>query len=416
MIELQNGVCRTGLENSRVSTFVSRLTHLLITSLLGFVTVVSAHEPDSFNYLLGTQAIGGRYQFTNETKLIESARLIRSLGSNVMKFTLSNEGSFGKDKGNVPEKPANVKTLVDLITKEPSHRAVMEMPFTFYLLWAYPLTSKTQAATFKPEHREPQYEELKEFAAHLLKTFSGTGKHFYLGHWEGDWHLRSHFDPKQPFPDGAQERFTDWLKVRQRAIDDAKRETPHHDVAVWHYTEVNLVEPYRQNDGSCLTNSILPNVDVDFVSYSCYDALQKDIRAGLFDALNHIESKLRPKPGITGRRVFIGEYGFPTQRYSPVEQNRKTLEVMIAGIEWGCPFTLYWELYCNEFHDGQHAGFWLIDDKNVKQPAWFTHENYYQWAKKWVHETTVRTGVAPNDKTFRSAALTYLRAELAKLN
>ena len=394
---------------------VFRPLHLFISSLSAFALVAAAQEPQHFNYLLGTQAIGGRYQFTNETKLIESARLIRSLGSNVMKFTLSNEGSFGSEKGNVPEKPADVVTLADLVTREPSHRAVLEMPFTYYLLWVYPLTSKTQAADFKPEQRGTQYAEMKEFAAHLLKTYSGTGKQFYLGHWEGDWHLRSHFDPKQPFPDGAQERFTDWLKVRQRAIDDAKRETPHRDVAVWHYTEVNLVEPYRQNDGHCLTNSILPAVDVDFVSYSCYDALQKDIHAGLFAALNHIESKLRPKPGIVGKRVFIGEYGFPTRRYSPAEQNRKTLEAMIAGIEWGCPFTLYWELYCNEFRDNQHGGFWLINDKNEKQPAWFTHEKYYHWARKWVEEITERTGAPPDDKTFRMAAISYLRAELAKM-
>lgn len=382
--------------------------------LIACTSFCGADDADHFNYLLGTQAIGGRYQFTNDTKLLESAKLIRSLGSNVMKLTFSNEGSFGREKGNVPERPADVKTLVDLATKEPSHRAVLEMPFKFYLLWTYPLTCGTQAAAFKPEDQQRQYEEMREFAAHLLRTFSGTGKQFYLGHWEGDWHLRSHFDPRLPFPDGAQGRFTDWLKTRQRAIDDAKRETPHRDVDVWHYTEVNLVEPYLKNGGQCLTNSILPDVDVDFVSYSCYDAIQENIRDGLFEALDHIESKLRPKPGITGKRVFIGEYGFPSRRYPPAVQNRKTLEAMIAGIEWGCPFTLYWELYCNEFREGRHAGFWLIDNQNVKQPVWFTHENYFRWAAGHVREVTARTGRAPSDVEFRAAASHYLHEEIAK--
>ena len=386
--------------------------------LLFFVLIavtVHAGELDHFNYLVGTQAIGGRYQFTGESRLMESAKLIRALGSNIMKFTLSNEGSFGKEKGNVPERPDEVKTLTDLVTREPSHRAVLEMPFAFYFIWAYPLTSKTQAAFFKPSDRERQYAEMKSFAAHLLKTYSGTGKQFYLGHWEGDWHLRPHFDPKQPFPDGAQERFTDWLKIRQRAIDDAKRETPHHEVNVWHYTEVNLVEPYLRNGGQCLTNSILPGVDVDFVSYSCYDAIQHDIHAGLFEALDHIESKLRPKPGISGKRVFIGEYGFPTRRYPPDVQNRKTLEAMLAGIEWGCPFTLYWELYCNEFREGRYGGFWLIDDHNVKQPVWFTHESYFKWAAKHVREFEARTGRPPTDAEFRTAAAVYLKQEIGKL-
>lgn len=383
--------------------------------LLWICSTIRGAEPDRFNYLLGTQAIGGRYQFTRETRLIESARLIRSLGSNAMKCTLSNEGSFGVEKGNVPEKPSEVRTLTDLVTKEPSHRAVLAMPFAYYFMWTYPLTSRTQAAGFKPEDRGRQYEEMKAFAAHLLKAYSGTGKQFYLGHWEGDWHLRPHFDPGQPFPEGAQERFTDWLKVRQQAIDDAKRETPHHDVAVWHYTEVNLVEPYLRNGGQCLTNSILPEVDVDYVSYSCYDAIQGDIHAGLFEALNHIESKLRPKAGIAGKRVFIGEYGFPTRRYTAAQQNRMTLQAMLAGIEWGCPFTLYWELYCNEFRDGKYGGFWLIDNQNVKQPVWFTHEKYFQWAKQYVSELKARTGRAPSDAEFRAAAAGYLKREIAKL-
>jgi hypothetical protein len=399
----------------------------ILTVYLIFFSSTCVGSPDSkfggkspeisgYNYMLGTQAIGGKYQFTSESKLLESAQQIRALGSNIMKLTLSNEGSFGKEKGNVVERPADVKTLVDLISKEPSHRTVLEMPFTYYFLWTYPLSSKTHAAGFKPDDREAQYAEMKSLAVHLLKTYNGSGKQFYLGHWEGDWHLRSHFDPKKPLPEGAQERFTDWLKVRQRAIDDAKRETPHHDVAVWHYTEVNLVMPYLKNDGACLTNNILPEVDVDFVSYSCYDALQGDIRKDLHAALNHIESQMRPKAGISGKRVFIGEYGFPAKRYSAEMQNRKSIEAMLASIEWGCPFVLYWELYCNEFRDGRHEGFWLIDDQNVKQPVWHTHENFYTWAKKFVRDTNTSTGKSPTDAEFRKAAIAHLREALTALD
>jgi hypothetical protein len=132
-----------------------------------------------------------------------------------------------------------------------------------------------------------------DFACHLLRTYRGTGKSFYLGHWEGDWHLRPHFDPKQGFPEGYEANFVAWLKVRQQAIDDAKRDTAHERVWLWHYTEVNLVLPFLKG-GQCITNDILPQVDVDYVSYSCYDSLQKEIREDLFAAMNHIESKLKP--------------------------------------------------------------------------------------------------------------------------
>lgn len=363
----------------------------------------------NFNTIIGTQAIGGLYQFTGDTRLVESAKLVRSLGSNIMKFSLSDGGnSFGKEKGNVPEKNPDIHTLVDLVTKEPSHKAVLDMPFSHFLLWVYPLTCTSQANTFQPEDHKKQYREMYDFACHLLSTYSGSGKHFYLGHWEGDWHLRPHFDPKQPFPDGAAERFTQWLNIRQKAVDDAKRDTPHHGVWLWHYTEVNLVEPFLKG-GQCLTNDILPNVDVDYVSYSCYDAIQHDIHAGLFEALDHIESKLRPKPGIQGKRVFVGEYGYPARRYTADVQSQKTLETMRAGIEWGCPFVLYWELYCNERKDGQLGGFWLIDDQNVKQPVWFAHQRYLAWANQHVTEVIQQTGMPPSDAEFRQAASIYLR-------
>lgn len=390
---------------------------LILLLLSGFLSRIDAADATKdaarFNYILGTQAIGGRYQFTEDTRLVESAKQIQSLGSNVMKFALSREGAFGAETGNIPTKPAAVRTLTDLVSREPSHRAVLEMPFTHYLLWVYPLTSATQAGVFQPEDHERQYREMHDFACHLLRTYSGSGKHFYLGHWEGDWHLRPHYGPTQPFAGGAGARFTEWLRIRQKAVDDAKRDTPHRDVWVWHYTEVNLVTAFLKG-GQCLTNDILPEVDIDYVSYSAYDAIDGDIRGGLFAALDHIESRLRPKRGIPGRRVFIGEYGFAARRHGAEAQNERAIGTMLAGIEWGCPFVLYWELYCNERRDGKPEGFWLINDRNEKQPAWFTHERYFAWARGHVTEVIMRTGSAPTDAEFRTAAADYFRNKAAK--
>lgn len=362
------------------------------------------------NLLLGTQAIGGRYQFTQEEPLLESAKLIAELGSGIMKFSISKQASFGRTKANVRGDNPGLKTLAEIAEKEPTHRAVLDRPFTHFFLWAYPFTTHGSAGTFKPAERDLEYREMFDLAAHLLRTYSGTGKKFYLGHWEGDWHLRPHFDPKQPFPDGFGDNFIAWLKVRQQAIDDAKRDTPHHNVEVWHYTEANLVEPFLKG-GQCLANDILPLVDVDFVSYSCYDSLQRGIRDDLHATLNHIESKLKPKPAISGKRVFIGEYGFPARRYSPEEQNRKSIETMIAAIEWGCPFVLYWELYDNEGTTEKPGGFWLINEKNEKQPLWHTHLHYFEWARKHMADFQQRTGKPITDAEFRTAALEYLRQQ-----
>lgn len=367
-----------------------------------------AEEDAPFSYIVGTQAIGGRYHFTQDAPLLESAKRIAELGSGIMKFSISAQASFGKAKANVETANPGFKTLTEVARDEPAHRAVLDMPFTHFLIWAYPFTSHGAAGQFKPAERDVEYREMYDLACHLLRTYNGSDKSFYLGHWEGDWHLRPHFDPKQPFPEHYKENFIAWLKVRQQAIDDAKRDTPHQRVWLWHYTEVNLVEPFLKG-GECLTNDILPEVDVDYVSYSCYDSLQKRIERDLLAALNHIESKLRPKPAITGKRVFIGEYGFPARRYNPEEQDQKSIEAMIAGLVWGCPFVLYWELYDNEGSSEKPGGFWLIDGQGKKQPVWETHRRFYEWARQSVAETQKQTGAPPTQETFRREAIAFLR-------
>lgn len=382
----------------------------IVVVLLTQLPFLWAVEPTPFNAILGTQAIGGRYHFTTDAPLLESAKLIAELGSGIMKFSISPQAAFGKTKANVLERDPSLKTLTDIASGEPAHRAVLDMPFTHFFIWTYPFTTRGSAGTFKPMERDLEYREMYDFACHLLRTYRGSGKSFYLGHWEGDWHLRPHFDPNKPFPEHYAENFTAWLNVRQQAIDDAKRDTPHERVWLWHYTEVNLVEPFL-NGGQCITNDILPQVDVDFVSYSCYDSLQRVIHDDLFAALNHIESNLKPKPGISGKRVFIGEYGFPTRRYSPKAQNKMSIEAMIAGLEWGCPFVLYWELYDNEGTTQNPGGFWLINEKNEKQPIWHTHRRFYEWARGFVAESKRLTGVPPSDQTFRAAALEWLRGQ-----
>ena len=271
--------------------------------LSSFAILVSSLAAEPPNMLLGTQAIGGRYQFTQDEPLLESAKLIAELGSGIMKFSISKQASFGQTKVNVRGSNPGLQTLAEIAAREPTHRAVLDMPFTHFFIWAYPFTTHGSAGTFKPAERDLEYREMFGLVAHLLRTYSGSGKKFYLGHWEGDWHLRPHFDPKQPFSSPFGDNFIAWLKVRQQAIDDAKRDTPHQNVEVWHYTEANLVEPFLKG-GQCLANDILPQVDVDFVSYSCYDSLQRGIRDDLHAALDHLESQRKPNPGIYGKRDF----------------------------------------------------------------------------------------------------------------
>lgn len=361
---------------------------------------------DRYNYAVGAQTIGVAYQFTQEPLLVETARAILAMGSNTIKFKLGPD-YFGRRGANVPAACPGVATLTDLVRDEPAHRRVLDMPFANYILWVYPFQSAWWDKGLSAADRDKLYREMYDLTQYLLKTYSGTGKTFYLGHWEGDWHLRRGYDTKTDdcVTPAAVQGMIGWLNTRQRAVDDARRATPHRDVQVYHYCEVNLVR-LAMLGRKTVTNDVLPKTDVDFVSYSSYDS-----GVDLKPALDYIQSKLQPKRGISGKRVFIGEYGFPAVSYSPEEQEAKARQVLRGALEWGCPFVLYWEMYNNEVDaSGRQRGFWLIDDQGKKTPLYETHRRFYEWARGFVARHVKEHGRPPAFDVFRRAAVEFLSA------
>jgi hypothetical protein len=402
---------------------------------------VSLSGTEAFNYIVGTQTIGATYQFTEASVLVETAQAILDMGSNLLKFTLGrdyqrmmlkpskaaypetmqyllNQGSDARNMPRIkfpgasveapPENPA-VQTLTDLARNEPSYRRVFSMPFAYYVIWMYAFTPRWWFTGFSAEQQHKEYREVYELVAHLLKTYNGTGKTFFLGHWEGDWHLRPDLNTQTDAgvrPESLQ-GMIDWLNTRQRAIDDAKQRTPHREVRVYHYTEVNHVSAVSMAGRPSVTNRVLPRTNVDFVSYSAYDSLD-DISNKIPRALDYIEAKLPPKTGIAGKRVFIGEYGFAAHTFPEPERDRRSRQVMRIGLEWGCPFVLCWQMYNNEFSNGVENGYWLIDNHGVKQPLWHTLADFYGEARRYAATIKRQSGRLPAAAEFRRFALNLL--------
>jgi hypothetical protein len=366
-----------------------------------------------FNYILGTQTIGPAYQFTDKHVLVETAEVIAGMGANVIKFELSK--GYPKKAG----VRSDIHSLKELARDEPAHRAVLDMPFANIILWMNTFQDNDWKRGLTAEAAEREYMEVYDFVCHLLQTYSHTGKSFYLGHWEGDGLLRGSVARENDALVTSQkvQGMIAWLNVRQKAVDDAKRDTPHEGVEVWHYTEVNHVVLAMEEGRPALVNEVLPHVPVDFVSYSAYDTTNQAHPERIKTALAYIETKLSPKPWIQGKRVFIGEYGFQalvgetrTPR-TPGRSNQLALVVMKTGIDWGCPFVLYWELYNNEVApDGSQIGFWMINDKGEKTPVYDSHARYYAWARKFVADHVDKHGIAPGDALFRKAAVSFLNA------
>lgn len=364
---------------------------------------------DTFNYVLGAQTIGVKYGFTKKTRLVETAERIRAMGSNILKISMGRKYS-GADYA-LPARE-DIKSLKDLAANEPSFRKVLDMPFGYYHIWAYTFANAWRAEGFTGEHLELEYKEMYDFALYLLKRYAGSGKTFLLGNWEGDWHLLEGTDPKkEPDPQTIEDMIA-WLNIRQKAVNDARRDAKAVGVHIYQYAEVNLVQKGMKG-GTCAVNNVLPYTGVDFVSYSAYDTINPHMgKAGeaLWEALDYIEAKLLPKPGINGKRVFIGEYGFPLGAAKTAEkQDAYARDISRAALVWGCPFVLYWELYCNEMDgEGKHKGFWLIDDKDKKQPFYNTLKDYYQKSRKFAAEFKKEHKRPPTDEEFRKKAIKLL--------
>ncbi|NDA26587.1 MAG: hypothetical protein EBZ05_07085, partial [Verrucomicrobia bacterium] len=55
-------------------------------------------------------------------------------------------------------------------------------------------------------------------------------------------------------------------------------------------------------------------------------------------------------------------------------------------LEWGCPFAVYWQFYCNEPNEKKsegYEGFWLVDSKNRETPLYSDFVRYFREMRNW---------------------------------
>jgi hypothetical protein len=377
---------------------------------------------EEYNYIIGTQTVGAKYKFTDETNLVETARAIRGMGSNLLKMSMSPR-YFWENYDILYDE--NIRSLTDL-AKEESMSKVLNMDFKYYQIWVYEFSQYTQEPKgekrdeyqikfidgLNDNYAEKSYKEIYDLACYLLKKYSGTGKIFFLGNWEGDWHLRWDYDRNKSANPKTIEGMIRWINVRQKAVDDAKRDTPHRNVEMYHYLEVNLSDLALRGE-NCVINNVLPETTPDYISFSSYSAINphdtwQHMDSVLTKHLNYIESKIKPKEGIKGKRLFIGEYGWSEAQYTQSQINERAKWVIKSSIKWGCPFVLFWEMYNNELNEnGANRGFWLIDKQQRKTLLYHTHQNFYNEAKEWVSSFANKNKRMPTQEEFARAALKF---------
>lgn len=371
----------------------------------------------SFNYIIGTQQIGETYSFGNGTRLVNAANEIQKLGSNVLKIALTAKYTI---QNGLPQNK-KIKTITDLVQMDTSVRRVLDMPFTDYLFWAYPFTSQhsglwNDEESYTEKDKQAEYDEMYDLTVYLLKNYKGTGKTFYLGNWEGDWHLYKDRNILNPPPAKRIQAMADWLNIRQKAVNDAKRNTTTHDVQVYFYIEVNQ-GILALTGKTCVTNNVLPllNVPPDFISISSY-SIQWKSQDTIRLVLDYLKSKLAPRNDIQGSRIIIGEYGFSrSEKMSSVQQAYLYQQAAVKYMSWGPRFILSWQLYDNSFPKfSKPKEYNLIDRNNKQTPLYKLHHEFLIKAKEYVSNYYQQYNRLPTPQEYTTKAVEILKA--IKLN
>jgi hypothetical protein len=267
------------------------------------------------------------------------------------------------------------------------------MPFHTIALSVDGAGVKTTDSTAKKEE-----EEIYELTKYLLTTYSNRNLSFILHNWEGDWIMRGGTGDYARWsrkagdliravdgdrvtvlvPNDSMQRIeamAKWFSARQRGIDRARAEVKNSKAKVYHAIEANKVMD-SQDGIPGIVNSVLPLVETDMVSWSCYDGMDAN-GLGLYKGIQYIKSMMRPTAYMKGQKeVFLGEIGIPEQRYEGLMSKEPVVARWDAYIgvcmALNVPYIIQWELYCNEPKNedlrkltdtrktDEMRGFWLI--------------------------------------------------------
>lgn len=240
---------------------------------------------------------------------------------------------------------------------------------------------------------------MKNLAAYLLANPAFVGKTFILADLEGDWELRTGFVGDDSYrPDMTRvQALRDWLNARQEGVDEARAENPTSGVRVFNAAEVNRVDwAIEGAHGATVTNDVLPFTHCDLYSYSHWDSPLPHQPEALTQHLDYIATKAPDSLPFGHSNVIVAEYGggqnldycTPPYQCPPDEEGSGELQkegmrrLTEAGLAWGSPLVVYWQLYDVGFREGmsvprnvrptnaQMTGLWLVPPDGTLRPIY----------------------------------------------
>ncbi|MHC4462142.1 MAG: hypothetical protein ACYS30_12040 [Planctomycetota bacterium] len=329
--------------------------------------------------IIGITHVSGKYYLTDEDFLNEGAEEILALGSRVIKVWFDNPPRSYPFNSKWPKMDSMVE-----MAQSPYFKQLFNKPFKTYILMCFSMGrgGGYWKNGITEQQKLDEQKQFYELTKHLLTSYKDTGKTFVLQHWEGDWLIRGNFDAKSDPTLTAISSMIEWLNARQAGVNQARQEVGQDGVRVYHAAEVNRVVTSMKQDRPGVVNKVLPYTNMDLVSYSAWDAATArfDDPNVLREALDFIAKNMPDSRDFGDKNVYMGEFGMPENEYSAEQIQKAIPNAVQTALDWGCPYIVYWQLYCNELKKGKGPppvhnnddvrGFWLIRPDGSRAWIW----------------------------------------------
>lgn len=352
--------------------------------------------------------------------------IVNSMGGDILKLTMSRK--YLKMQ-NID--PRGAEYLVEF-AEHPFYQKILNLPYRVMYFWAH-------GRNFKAFDEEELYREFYDFTAHLLTEYNNSGKTFMISNWEGDWLLLG--EGKNQNNDAPPEKIRkmiSWANIRGKAIEDAKKATPHTNVNVFFCLEVNRVEDARIKGLKRMIDGVVPYAKyMDYISLSSYDIQNfhnwkvkckdnEEFVERLNSYLDYVKAHL-PQRDVAGSRIIIGEAGIPVayirNHYNCSEAEaetirvRLTMENVLFNLEWGVEAYLWWALHNNEkTEEGSYKGFGLIDQETGhKRQTYYMFKKYFRFAGEYAESYERSNHRLPSQEEMRSHAIQWLKDQIGQL-
>ena len=331
-------------------------------------------SPD-FRSRLGATHYSGKYCLTEKPFLLEGCQALHDFGMGTCKLWFENSlpgYGFHSDWSALDPKGR----LID-IAKHPYFQEAFDYPFSTFVLEITNLRGSNKNLHDPNNPFEEEEDQFEELTAYLYETYADRDVTFIFQQWEGDWLFRRSYAENwtiepQEAKDRA-ERFRKWFAARQTGVLKARNRVGHgKKCRVLFAVEVNRVLDLHHGIPT-LTSHVLPNLELDLVSWSAYDGMGSVVN--LWHGIETIRHYMKPTPFFGKPVVYIGEIGFPENNRGDMNLTEWWDPRIGVFLALDIPWIVHWELYCNEIteeakrkpvpENGMYAaddlrGFWLL--------------------------------------------------------